>query len=199
MSEKFKLYESVILQQEMTANISRASQFLQDTHKITYLSVILTLYQVLDQYLKEGKGQKEINYLNDILRMLTHAEDLKVTLHNGFHVNRSVTAIDRLDLEVNMKSPEYTQFFKATQPIIDEEALNPPEYNLIKNLFDVAHGERCFYSRPANFVGSLRGVGSSGRVYACLDFSLINLHRDIRKYAQSNHTALEGTLRAFVR
>lgn len=154
---------------------------------------------MLDQFLKEGKGQREINYLNDILRALTHTDDLKVTLHNGFHVNRSVTAIDRLDLEVNMKSPEYTQFFKATQPIIDEEALNPVEYTLVKNLFDVAHGERGFYSRPANFMGSLRGIGSYGRAYSCLDYSLINLHRDIRKYAQSNHVAMEGTLRAFVR
>ena len=91
------------------------------------------------------------------------------------------------------------QFFRATQPIIDEEALNPQEFNLIQSTLDMEHGERGIFSRPSNFMGSMRGVGSFGRVYQCLDFSLINLHKDIRKYAQSNLIALEGTLKAYVR
>ena len=61
------------------------------------------------------------------------------------------------------------------------------------------HGERAIYSRPSNFMGSMRGVGSFGRVYSCLDFSLINLHKDIRKYAQSNLITLQSTLKAYVR
>lgn len=183
----------------MTHNIHRAANFLQEIHKITYYGLIHTLHQCLDQFLREENAQKEINHVCELLRHLTNTEDVKVTLSNGFHVNRSVSSIDRLDLEGPIMTPEYSQYFKASQSIIDEEALNPPEYNLIQHTLQFDHGDRGLYSRPANFAGSLRGIVGFGRVYQCLDYSMLSLHKNIRKLAQSNLMSLEGTLKAYVR
>lgn len=76
------------------------------------------------------------------------------------------------------------------------------EYNLVRHTIEIADelGEiRGMYTRPSNFMGSLRGFTNFGRVYECLDYSMVNLHKDIRKNTQSNLVALEGTLRAYVR
>jgi len=73
-----------------------------------------TLYQVQESYLKEEKCQKEVQSLNSLLRKLSHVQDAKVTLSNGYHVNKAITAIERLDLEVNSHNPEYSSFFLAT-------------------------------------------------------------------------------------
>ena len=62
---------------------------------------------------------------------LSHQQDLKVTYLNGFHVNYSITALDRTNLENNCLNPDFDSFFRATQPVVDENALNPPEFNLV--------------------------------------------------------------------
>ena len=60
-----------------------------------------------------------------------------MTFNNGFHVNSSITTIHRVSLEENIFKQDYDNFFKATQPVIDEEGLSPPEFTLLKGLFMV--------------------------------------------------------------
>ena len=38
-------------------------------------------------------------------------------------------------LTENVHRPDYDDFFKAVQPVIDEEALNPTEFTLLAGLF----------------------------------------------------------------
>jgi hypothetical protein len=70
-----------------------------------------------------------------MLRHLSHQDDLKVTFSNGFHVNAAITATNRISLDENIYKQDYDNFFKATQPVIDEEGLSPPEFTLLKGLF----------------------------------------------------------------
>jgi len=55
-----------------------------------------------DTYFKEKKGQKEIHFLNRVIQDLSHQHDLKVTYSNGFHVNYSISAIERVPLDVSI-------------------------------------------------------------------------------------------------
>lgn len=70
---------------------------------------------------------------------------------------------------------------------------------MVKATFDLPHGQRCSLSRPQNFMGSIRGSSSIGRGYECLEYSLINMHKDIRKYTQSNFASLDQSLKSFLR
>jgi hypothetical protein len=84
-----------------------------------------------DNYFKDKKGQKEILFINEIIQKLSHQNDMKITYNNGFHVNYAITSADRVFIDSNTFNPDYDNFFKATQCVIDEEALNPPEISLV--------------------------------------------------------------------
>lgn len=56
---------------------------------------------------------------------------MKITYNNGYHVNYAITSPERMFLDANTFNPDYDNFFKTTQPVIDEDALNPPEISLV--------------------------------------------------------------------
>lgn len=147
-----------------------------------------------DSYFKEQKGQKEVQFINELIQNLSHQQDLKMTYSNGFHVNRAITALDRLDLEAGCYNQEYDSFFKATQPIIDEEALNPPEYNLVAGIYLANSINLITFKKNPSYMGALMA-----RDYTCLDFALTNLSKEVRKYATSNFASVEDTLRNFLK
>lgn len=142
-----------------------------------------------DNYFKDKKGQKEIQVINEVIQQLSHQRDLKVTFNNGFHVNYSVTALDRINIDNNIFNQDYDNFFKATQPIIDEEQLNPTEFNLVKGIY---------LSNTINLISFKKNEPYMGhmfvRDYKCLDFALTNLSKDIRKYVSTNLGSIEMTL-----
>lgn len=39
--------------------------------------------------------------MNHAIKNLSHQQDLKVTYLNGFHVNYSITALDRVKIDAN--------------------------------------------------------------------------------------------------
>ena len=41
----------------------------------------------------------------------------------------------RISLDDNTHRPDYSNFFLATLPVFDDNALNPTEFNLIKGMF----------------------------------------------------------------
>ena len=120
---------------------------------------------------------------------LSHQQDLKVTYLNGFHVNYAVTNLTRANLEKNCLSPDYDNFFKATQPIIDEENLNPPEFNLLSGVFLANSINNITFKKNIPFMGS-----TLGKDYSCLDYALTNVSKDTRKYLMSNLNSNEITL-----
>jgi len=81
----------------------------------------------------------------------------------------------------------------VTQPIIDEEALNPPEFNLVQGIY---------LTNSINLVTFKKDVPYMGNVilhdYKCLDFALTNLSKDIRKYLMTNLGSIEMTLQAYI-
>jgi hypothetical protein len=99
-----------------------------------------------------------------------------------------------LDLEAGCYNQEYDSFFKATQPIIDEEALNPSEYNLVAGIYLANSINLITFKKNPSYMGAIMA-----RDYTCLDFALTNLSKDVRKYATSNFASVEDTLRNFLK
>jgi hypothetical protein len=118
---------------------------------------------------------------------------LKVTYLNGFHVNYSITDLEKVNIDSSAHNPDYDSFFKATQPLIDEEALNPTEFNLVQGVY---------LADAVNMVTFKKNVPYMGNVflhdYKCLDYALTNLSKDIRKYLMTNLGSIEMTLQTFI-
>ena len=119
------------------------------------------------------------------MRLLTHRDDEKVTYTNGFHVNHAVTSTNRMSLDENPFRPDYDNFFKAVQPVIDEEGLNPTEFTLLSGLYLSKFTNNYSYRKLRRYNGAM-----PQRDYAFLDCKLINIDKDLRKYINS---ALIGT------
>lgn len=115
----------------MGGSLQRATIFLNEQHSIRFYSVMNILYQMQDNYFKEKKGAKEIAFINEAILALSHQQDLKVTFHNGFHVNYALTAKQRVPIDSSVYHQDYDNFFRASQPIVDESALDPPVFNLV--------------------------------------------------------------------
>jgi len=90
---------------------------------------------VRESYAAEGKAQKEVLAINDLLQLFSHTDDMKVTYCNGYHVNKATTATARISLDDNAHRPDYGNFFLATLPVFDDQNLNPTEFNLIGGMF----------------------------------------------------------------
>lgn len=79
------------------------------------------------------------------MNLFQHSDESKVTYNNGFHVNTAVTSTSRLSLDNNIFRQDYNSFFCATLPVIDEQGLNPAEFNLIRGMYTANSNEIKFY------------------------------------------------------
>lgn len=189
IKDLFVEYGEIMAKQEMGGSMQRAATFLHELHQIKYYGVLNILYQMQDNYYKDKKGQKEILFLNEAIQHLSHQQDLKVTFDNGFHVNYALTAKERVLIDADIFQQDYDNFFKATQPIIDEEALNPPVFNLITNIYLTDAINLSTFKKSVPFMGV-----KFSRDYSCLDFMLTNLSKPVRKYLMQNINSNEHTL-----
>lgn len=193
IKDQFVEIEVIMKKQEMGGNINRAAQLLQDIHYIKFYGVLFILFQMQDNYFKDKKCQKEILFINDVIQKLSHQQDLKIAYNNGYHVNYAVTALDRMDIDANVFKQDYDSYFKAMQPVIDEEALNPPEFNLISGIYLTNSLNLVTFKKNVPYMGAL-----FHRDYRCLDYALTNLSKEIRKYAMQNINSNELTLQNYV-
>jgi hypothetical protein len=193
VKDRFMEYEIIMKKQEMASSIQRSATFLNEIHNITFYGVLSILYQLQDNYFKDSKGQKEIQFINEVIMGLSHQQDLKVTYLNGFHVNFSVTSLDRTNIDKNCLNPDYDCFFRATQPVIDEEALNPPEFNLVQGIYLANSINNITFKKNIPYMGSY-----TGRDYTCLDYALTNVSKDTRKYIMSNLNSNDLTLKSYI-
>ena len=189
IKDKFIEYENMLKRQELKGFFDDAANFLTDINTITFYGILYILYQVQDHYYSSNKGQKEINFINEVVQNLSHQQDLKVTHLNGFHVNYSVVNLQRIDLDGTCLNQEYDCFFKAAQPIIDEEVLNPAEFNLISGIYMSNYVNMKTFKKDVPFMGSI-----PKRDYTCLDFGLCNIGKNMRKYITTNLNSVELTL-----
>jgi hypothetical protein len=119
---------------------------------------------------------------------------MKITYTNGFHVNFAITDPERLDLDANSFNQEYDSFTKAVQPLIDEEALNPPEFNLVSGIYLTDAINMVTFKKNVPFMGNL-----FLHDYKCLDYAMTNLNKDMRKYFMTNLGSIDGTLSDFIK
>ena len=78
--------------------------------------------------------------------------------------------------------------------MIDEDALNPPEYNLISGIYLTNSKNIVTFKKDLSYVGA-----STARDYSCLDFAITNLSKDIRRYFMQNINSNESTLQNFIK
>ena len=71
------------------------------------------LNEMQDYYFKEGKGQKEIMFMNETIRGLSNQQDMKITYANGFHVNHATTRLANIDLETSPCNQDYWSFYQT--------------------------------------------------------------------------------------
>ena len=91
-----------------------------------------------------------------------------------------MTDTSRIPLNENPFRPDYDNFFKAVQPVIDEEAMNPTEFTLLSGLFLSKFTNNYSYRKDRRYTGYM-----PQRDYHYLDCKLINIDKDIRKYISS--------------
>jgi hypothetical protein len=72
VKDRFLVYESIMNKQEMSTSLTRAATFLNDIHQINFYSVLFILQQMQDNYFKEQKGQKEVQFINELIQNLSH-------------------------------------------------------------------------------------------------------------------------------
>ena len=173
----------------MQTNIQRATKFLKEIHHICFYGMLSTLYCLQDKIFSDKKGKKEVQFLNQVIKNISHQDDLKFTNFNGFHVNNAITNPHKVNIESNCYNQEYDSFFKASQQIIDEQALNPPEFNILASVYLNDSINLTTFKKTIPYTGYLFQSD-----YRNLDYALTNLNAQIRKYARSNFASLDSTL-----
>lgn len=136
---------------------------------------------VRDWQIKNCDAQKEIQSINDLLNLFSHLDDTKVTYTNGYHVNLATTSIQRISLDENPHRQDFSQFFLASQPVIDEQGLNPIEFNLVNGMYTHNSMQVKQYRRMRPYLGWL-----PNRDFHYLDYKLLNVSKDMRKNIGAN-------------
>jgi len=96
-------------------------------------------------------------------------------------------------MDSHQYNQEFDSFFKLTQPLVDEEALNPPEFNLISGIYTTNSINLKTFKKNVPYMGNL-----FLHDYKCLDYAMANLQKDIRKYFMTNLGSIDMTLSSFI-
>lgn len=167
--------------QSLKGDLEGSALWLQDKVQVSFYSTLFALYTVRQNYAVNGEAEKEVNALNDLLHLIGHTDDAKVTYSNGYHVNQATTMMSRISLDDHVHRPDYSNFFLATMPVMDESTLNPSEFNLLRGMFTSGSTHLKSYRRLKPYVGHM-----PKRDFFYLDYRLLNVDRDLRKYIATN-------------
>lgn len=189
VTDKFRTLERIMSKQEMQASLSRACAFLRSALEIRFHGLVVGLGEVLDSFLKEGRCQKEVIILSEALASLTNLSEVRFTLPNGFHV---VPKLRSVNLETSTYQPDQDLFWECARPVIDEEALNPHQYTLIKSIY--GRKKYCFRENQVRFAGNTGGL----RQFSCLDLLLTNVERAGRRYISNHIQAADKSIQSYV-
>jgi hypothetical protein len=135
LKEIFNTWSIKMTNQQLQTDLVGSGQFLAELVKLSFNNSQLALMLVRDWQIKNCGAQKEIQSINDLLNLFSHMDNTKVTYTNGYHVNLATTSMSRISLDESVHRCDYSQFFLASQPVIDEQGLNPPEFNLINGMY----------------------------------------------------------------
>ena len=82
----------------------------------------------------------------------------------------AITSTTRISLDENIFRQDYTNFYKAMQPVVDEEGLNPIEFNLLAGMYLNKYDNMRTYKKDRRYIGIL-----PDRDFHYLDCMLLNL------------------------
>lgn len=72
IKENFTNLEVIMKKQEMASSLKRACDFLAEQHQVRFYGILATLYERQDRHYKDKKGQKEIAFIQHVIRALSH-------------------------------------------------------------------------------------------------------------------------------
>lgn len=139
MKDLFDALAKRMKAQELHLDISKATQFLQETIQTNFMNLVFVLGQIRDSHCFKHDAQKEIHAINSMFKLFSHQDDTKITYNNGFHVNHAATGTNRINLDECETKPDYTNFYKCTQGLLFEQVLAPTEFNLLQSLQTTQH------------------------------------------------------------
>ena len=192
MKDKFAEWENHMKSLDLQHDFRGAAEFLGQLVQQNYYNLLLIFSTMVDAHGSEGTAPKEMSNVREVVRLMSHQDDQKVTYTNGFHVNQAVTSTARISLEETPYRPDYDNFFKCAQPIIDEEALNPSEFTLLCGIYLTKYKNNYTYRKERRYMGSL-----PRRDYHYLDFKLINIDRELRKYINSSLIGVDNQAKQY--
>ena len=130
--------------------------------------------------------------IRELCRKMSRQDEYKVTYTNGFHVNQAVTTTRRICIDENPFRPDFDNFFKCAQPIIDEEALNPSEFTLLAGTYLTKYTNNYTLRKERTYMGKL-----PGRDYGYMDFLLVNIDKELRKYINSSLIGIDNQAKMY--
>ncbi|CDW82479.1 UNKNOWN [Stylonychia lemnae] len=196
VKDKFNEMELMMNKLELNDDIEKAAEYLNDQAHLSYYGLVSSFSAVQDFYLKETdfNAKKELLSINELLKNLSHVDDIKVTYTNGYHVNTALTKTQFLNLDENCTNPDFTQWARSSQPIIDENALAPSQFTLIDQMF----GQNCnilhSFKKSKTYMGKIHG-----RDYQYMDYSMINVDKSVRKYVYNNLISVDNQLKEYLK
>ena len=113
IKDKFNEYENHMNSLGLKSDLRQAGEFLNHLVQQNYYSLLLVFNSMVDSNGNEGKAPKEMSNVREVIRLMSHMDDQKVTYTNGFHVNQAVTSLNRISLDENPFRPDYDNFFKC--------------------------------------------------------------------------------------
>ena len=192
IKDKFAEWEKHMRGLELNSDIKQAGEFLNQLVQQNYYALLLVFMSMQDTHGTAGTAAKEMHQIREVTRLISHQDDQKVTYTNGFHVNQAVTVTSRIALDESPFRPDYDNFFKACQPVIDEEAMNPTEFILLSGLHLAKYTNNYSYRKDRRYLGYM-----PKRDYHYLDCKLINIDKDLRKYITSALIGVENQAKTY--
>lgn len=189
MKELFKGWQQRMRALHLHSDIMASANFLNQLVQQNFYSILTGLQVVRETGIKnvDTNYEKEFQAINSLYKMFSRMDETKVTYMNGFHVNQATTSLSRISLDETTHKPDYVNFFLATLPVIDEQSLNPNEFNIVRGMFTAEAAHLRAYRRLRPHTGYL-----PQRDFSYLDYSMLNLNQSVRKYIMANITESEA-------
>ena len=119
----------------LDTELRTSADFLAHMVDLQFYNTVVAVQMVREGLIKGGQASKEVQSINELMSLFGQTNEHKVTYNNGYHVNQAITNTSKISVDNHVQRPDYNNFFLATQPVMDDNALNPPEFNLVRGIF----------------------------------------------------------------
>jgi hypothetical protein len=174
----------------------KAISYMSLFHENLYYLTVNLVEKLIDSYYSKNCA-KELKFLTDTHKRLTNRDNSTLTYqHNAFHLSLAAIRAGRVDLGTThwfyADRRQRADFSSCIQPIINEQALNPPQMTVLQAMYPQNNS----HHTGTQFAGQ---VPYFNGVYSSLGTALIHLPETERVYAASTMTSLKSYFLEYLR